>query len=46
MDFRKVYPDDAEKIVRLMKEVEKTSPYMMMEGGERKTTPEQFKTFL
>ena len=46
MDFRKVHPDDAGKIVRLMKEVEKTSPYMMMEGGERRTTPEQFKTFL
>jgi RimJ/RimL family protein N-acetyltransferase len=46
MNFRRVHPEDSGKIVKLMKEVEKTSPYMMMEGGERKTTPEQFKTFL
>ncbi|MGX1265382.1 RimJ/RimL family protein N-acetyltransferase [Rossellomorea marisflavi] len=46
MNFRRVHPEDSRKIVRLMKEVEKTSPYMMMEGGERKTTPEQFKSFL
>lgn len=41
MLIRKVKIEDAEKLINLIKEVEATSDFMLMEAGERKTTPEQ-----
>lgn len=41
MVIRKVTPDDAERLICLIKQVESESNYMLMEAGERKTTAEQ-----
>lgn len=40
MQIRKAAPEDAEKLVNLMKHVEQ-SEFMLFEPGERKTEPEQ-----
>ncbi|TQR17179.1 GNAT family N-acetyltransferase [Psychrobacillus vulpis] len=40
MKIREVTPADAEKLVALINQVEVESPYMLMEPGERKMTPE------
>lgn len=40
MQIRKAAPEDAEKLVNLMKHVEQ-SEFMLLEPGERKTEPEQ-----
>lgn len=40
MQIRKALPEDAEKLVNLMKHVE-LSEFMLFEPGERKTEPEQ-----
>lgn len=39
--IREIRVEDAENLISLIKEVEKTSEFMLMEAGERKTTPEQ-----
>jgi len=41
MLIREIQIEDAENLINLIKEVEATSDYMLMEPGERKTTPEQ-----
>jgi len=41
MLIREIQIEDAEKLTNLIKEVEATSDFMLMEPGERKTTPEQ-----
>lgn len=41
MLIRQIKIEDAEKLINLIKEVEATSDFMLMEPGERKTTPEQ-----
>lgn len=38
---REIRVKDAENFINLIKEVENTSDFMLMEAGERKTTPEQ-----
>ncbi|MEI5907991.1 GNAT family N-acetyltransferase [Bacillus spongiae] len=43
MLIREIEIDDAEDFIFLIKEVEKSSDYMLMEAGERKTTSEQQK---
>jgi RimJ/RimL family protein N-acetyltransferase len=39
--IREIRIDDAEDYMNLVKEVESKSDFMLMEAGERKTTPEQ-----
>jgi RimJ/RimL family protein N-acetyltransferase len=41
MLIREVKPEEAEAFINLIKQVEKESHFMLMEAGERKTTPEQ-----
>ncbi|WEG14467.1 GNAT family N-acetyltransferase [Pullulanibacillus sp. KACC 23026] len=41
MLIREIRIDDAENLITLIKEVEDQSDFMLMEAGERKTTPEQ-----
>lgn len=41
MIVRKIRVDDANEFTQLVKEVEASSEFMLMEPGERKTTPEQ-----
>lgn len=41
MFIREINVDDAEKFATLMKEVEASSDFMLMEPGERQTTPLQ-----
>lgn len=41
MLIREISIDDAENLINLVKEVERKSDFMLMEAGERKTTPEQ-----
>lgn len=41
MLIREIKTDDAENLINLIKEVEAKSNFMLMEPGERKTTPEQ-----
>lgn len=41
MRIREIIVEDAEKFLNLMKEVEAKSDFMLMEPGERNTTPEQ-----
>ncbi|WP_163528259.1 GNAT family N-acetyltransferase [Halobacillus ihumii] len=41
MEIKQVMPEDAGKLVGLIKEVETESRYMLYEAGERKTTKEQ-----
>ncbi|KGR77369.1 GNAT family N-acetyltransferase [Ureibacillus manganicus] len=42
MTIREIKIADAENLINLIKEVEATSNYMLMEAGERNTTAEQF----
>lgn len=39
--IREITLDDAENLIDLIKQVESESKYMLMEAGERQTTPEQ-----
>ncbi|PAD21656.1 GNAT family N-acetyltransferase [Terribacillus saccharophilus] len=41
MLIREIRIDDGENFINLVKEVERKSDFMLMEAGERKTTPEQ-----
>lgn len=41
MFIREVIPEDAENLVSLIKKVESEAEFMLMEEGERKTSPEQ-----
>jgi RimJ/RimL family protein N-acetyltransferase len=41
MKIREIKIEDAENLINLIKEVETKSDFMLMEAGERKTTPEQ-----
>ncbi|MCZ2259416.1 GNAT family N-acetyltransferase [Sporosarcina sp. G11-34] len=41
MLIREIKPDDAERLVKLIKLVERESQYMLFESGERNTGPEQ-----
>lgn len=41
MLIREVKPEDAENLIGLIKQVESESDFMLLEAGERKTTPEQ-----
>jgi len=41
MIIREIAVEDAEKLINLIKEIEAKSNFMLMEAGERKTTPEQ-----
>lgn len=41
MLIREIQPLDAEKFICLVKQVESEAKFMLMEAGERKTTPEQ-----
>jgi RimJ/RimL family protein N-acetyltransferase len=41
MLIREIKTDDAENLIELIKQVEAQSNFMLMEAGERKTTPEQ-----
>jgi len=41
LPIREIKVEDAKNFIELVKEVESNSPYMLMEPGERKTTPEQ-----
>lgn len=41
MLIREIKIDDAENLINLIKEVEAKSNFMLMEPGERETTPEQ-----
>ncbi|PAD21332.1 GNAT family N-acetyltransferase [Terribacillus saccharophilus] len=43
MLIREIKTSDAENFINLIKEVESKSDFMLMEDGERKTTPEQQK---
>lgn len=43
MEIREVRPTDAEKLVSLIREVEKTSDSMLFEAGERTISVEQFR---
>ncbi|WP_100371923.1 GNAT family N-acetyltransferase [Bacillus sp. FJAT-45037] len=43
MKIRQVIHKDAEKLEKLIKQVESESDFMLMNPGERKTTVEQFK---
>lgn len=43
MSVREIYISDAENLVRLIRQVEQESDYMLMEPEERKITPEQQK---
>lgn len=43
MLIREINMEDADQLVRLIKEVEASSKYMLMEAGERKITTEQQK---
>lgn len=46
MLIREIRIDDADNFINLVKEVESQSTFMLMEPGERKTTPEQQKKHL
>lgn len=46
MNIREIRPEDATKLIHLIKEVENHSAYMLMEPGERKTTPEEQRSQL
>lgn len=46
MVVREIKADDAENLIHLIKEVEAKSKFMLMEPGERKTTPEQQRKFI
>ena len=46
MLIREIKPDDAENLVNLIKRVETEAEYMLMESGERKTSPEQQRKHL
>jgi len=39
--IREIIPEDAENFLYLIKQVESEAKFMLMEAGERKTTPEQ-----
>jgi hypothetical protein len=41
MQIRHITPDDAEKFVNLILQVERESDFMLFEADERKLTPEQ-----
>lgn len=41
LKIREIKPEDAERFVGLMKQVESEAEFMLMEAGERKITPEQ-----
>ncbi|MDN3018308.1 GNAT family N-acetyltransferase [Paenibacillus sp. BSR1-1] len=41
MLVREAQPEDAENLIKLIKQVEAESDFMLMETGERKTSPEQ-----
>jgi RimJ/RimL family protein N-acetyltransferase len=41
MVIREIKPEDAEQFIFLIKRVESEADFMLMEAGERKTTPEQ-----
>lgn len=41
MLIRKIKPEDAENLINLIKKVEAEADFMLMEPGERRTTPEQ-----
>jgi RimJ/RimL family protein N-acetyltransferase len=41
MLIREIQPVDAENFISLIKQVESEAKFMLMEAGERKTTPEQ-----
>lgn len=41
MLIREIKPDDAERLVNLIKKVESKSQYMLFESGERNISPEQ-----
>lgn len=41
MLIREIIPEDAENFLYLIKQVESEAKFMLMEAGERKTTPEQ-----
>ncbi|MGG1397515.1 GNAT family N-acetyltransferase [Bacillus salipaludis] len=41
MLIREIKPEDAENLINLIKQVETEANFMLMEAGERKTTPEQ-----
>jgi hypothetical protein len=41
MLIREIQPVDAENFICLIKQVESEAKFMLMEAGERKTTPEQ-----
>lgn len=41
MLIRKIKPEDADNLICLIKQVESEANFMLMEAGERKTTPEQ-----
>ncbi|WP_223589270.1 GNAT family N-acetyltransferase [Neobacillus bataviensis] len=41
MFIREARPEDAENLLKLIKQVEAESDFMLMDAGERKTSPEQ-----
>jgi RimJ/RimL family protein N-acetyltransferase len=41
LHIRPIHPDDSEKLVNLILQVERESDFMLFESGERKLTPEQ-----
>lgn len=43
MIIREIRVEDAGDFINLVKDVEHTSEFMLMEPGERKTTPEQLR---
>jgi len=46
MLIREAELDDAENLIKLIKQVEAESPFMLMEAGERKTSPEDQRRIL
>lgn len=46
MLIREIRIEDAENFIKLMKEVESKANFMLMEAGERKTTPDQQRIHL
>jgi RimJ/RimL family protein N-acetyltransferase len=41
LHIRPIHPDDSEKLVNLILQVERESDFMLFEAGERKLSPEQ-----
>ena len=46
MLIREIKIEDADNFINLIKEVEAKSNFMLMEAGERKTTPEQQRKYI